>query len=143
MSRAFVKDADDDAPEPRVVSKSESHLITASGLEDLKKELAAARDEGRKAELQSWVDSAIVADPPKDPGVAAFGAKVTVSGAADSDQTFEIVGEREMNASAGKVTVGSPLGATLLGARVGDEVVWRRPAGDRVLRILAISYDSI
>lgn len=141
MSRAFVKDADE-APEPRVVSKSESHLITAAGLANLERELATAQDQGRRAELQSWIDSAIVAGPPKDRDVAGFGASVTVSGAAETDQTYVIVGEREMNAAEGKITVGSPLGATLLGARVGEEVVWHRPAGDRMLRVRAISYDS-
>jgi transcription elongation GreA/GreB family factor len=33
---------------------------------------------------------------------------------------------------------GSPLGRALLGARVGDEVLWKRPVGDQLIEVLRI-----
>jgi transcription elongation GreA/GreB family factor len=40
----------------------------------------------------------------------------------------------------GKVSWVSPLAKALIGARVGDTVKWRRPAGEVELEILEISY---
>ena len=36
----------------------------------------------------------------------------------------------------------SPLAEALLGARVGERVVWRRPAGDLELTVTGIAYDG-
>jgi transcription elongation GreA/GreB family factor len=40
----------------------------------------------------------------------------------------------------GKVSWQSPLARALIGARVGDTVRWKRPAGDTELEILEIRY---
>ena len=131
----------EDAPEPRIISHVGSHPTTARGLAELKKKLARATDESSRAELQREIDSAVVVEPPKDRSVVAFGAKVTVAGASAEDRTFSIVGDFEMDIPNGKITQASPLGQALLGKRVGDEAIWRRPAGNLPLRIKAIAYD--
>ncbi|HQG04583.1 MAG TPA: GreA/GreB family elongation factor [Thermoleophilia bacterium] len=41
-----------------------------------------------------------------------------------------------------KVSYVSPLAQALMGAHVGDRVVWRRPAGDVELTVKAIAYDG-
>jgi len=55
---------------------------------------------------------------------------------------FHIVGEDEANASINKVSWVSPLAKSLLGQKVGDTVVWHRPAGNINLEILDIHYQS-
>jgi transcription elongation GreA/GreB family factor len=53
---------------------------------------------------------------------------------------FEIVGEDEANIHEGRVSYLSPLAEALLGAAVGDEVMWEKPIGDSYLTIQKISY---
>ena len=134
----------EDAPEPIIVrERSQPHPITPSGLKRLREQLAAVEDARAKGELEERIASAIVAEPPEDLGVVAFGATVTVEGASRGEQSFTIVGEDEVDVASGKINVTSPLGETLLGARVGDTVEWHRPAGDRNLTVLGIHYDAL
>jgi len=55
-------------------------------------------------------------------------------------EVFYPVTEDEADAAQGKVSWVSPAAAALLAAHVGDEVAWRRPAGDLLLRVVAIDY---
>jgi transcription elongation GreA/GreB family factor len=81
----------------------------------------------------------------------AFGATVTVavsggrpgaaSGSGADTQTWTIVGEDEADPDGGKVSYVSPLAVALLGTRVGEKTVWRRPAGPLRLIVQRISYD--
>ncbi len=140
MSRAFTKERDD-MPEPEPVLRTEPHRITARGLEVLRGELDATTDERRRAALERRIDAAIPAGAPANREVVDFGARVTVSGAGRSEQTFSIVGEDEIDVPAGRIGEGSPLAQALLGARAGDRVVWHRPAGDLTLTVHDVSYD--
>ena len=69
-----------------------------------------------------------------------FGATVTTEDERRTSTHFTIVGEDEADVGAGKVSWLSPLAKALIGARVGDSVRWRRPAGDVELKILTIRY---
>jgi len=166
MSRAFVKEQDagtpnQDLPE-RPVSEHPNY-VTPAGLAGLERragelesrrlELLAAGDEPMAAEellhvdrelryYATRIDDAILVDPASQPrDEVAFGAAVTVTGQG-SERTFTIVGEDEADLAALKVSYVSPLAEALLGSRVGDRVVWRRPAGDLELTVAAISYNG-
>jgi transcription elongation GreA/GreB family factor len=78
---------------------------------------------------------------PEDPNVVGYGAKVAISGCDGTTQYFIIVDEDAIDIPNGRIGVESPLARTLLGARVGDIVVWQRPAGDRSVRVESIDYD--
>jgi len=54
--------------------------------------------------------------------------------------TFEIVGEDEANIHEGRVSYLSPLAEALIGAAVGDEVIWEKPMVDSYITILKINY---
>ncbi|MFL6610430.1 MAG: GreA/GreB family elongation factor, partial [Pseudomonas sp.] len=56
----------------------------------------------------------------------------------DQHQRVQLVGEDQADAASGLINWGSPLGRALLGARVGDEVVWKRPVGDVAIEVVAI-----
>lgn len=164
MSRAFVKD---DAPSDEPLSErhvsEHPNQVTLAGFERLR---AMADDlEAEQAELSALpaddamardrlqvverdlryyrdrVATAIVVDPAGQPrDEVAFGATVVAREAAGKLQRMTIVGEDEADREAGTVSWVSPLGRVLTGARVGDTVTWRRPAGDLELTVEAITY---
>jgi transcription elongation factor GreB len=140
MSRAFMKEHED-APEPKIVSGHRPHSVTPAGMKALKKKLSVTKDADTKRALQDELDSAVLVEPPKDRSIVAFGASVTVQpGDEKAERVFTIVGESEMDVADGKITGASPLGKALLGAHIGDDVVWHRPVGDVTLRVKGIRY---
>jgi transcription elongation factor GreB len=50
------------------------------------------------------------------------------------------VGDDEADVAAGKVSWASPLARALIGAKVGDTVVWRRPAGETQVELVDVRY---
>jgi transcription elongation GreA/GreB family factor len=159
MSRAFVKDQDDAYAEqlPDRPDSGQPNYITAKGLEALKERLAALVKEKQvlgedaaalRPELERdipWLESriakAIVLDPRKQKAdEVQFGATVEAVDEHDKRHKFTIVGEDEADAAKGRISWLSPLAKSLLGAKVGDSVVWKRPAGDLDLEIEKISY---
>jgi len=131
----------EDAPEPRIVRRTEPFPITAAGLSRLRAEAAATADPERRAALEQQLDLAVVPPAPADLAVVDFGARVRVDSVGQPDQEFTIVGDDEADVKAGKIGVTSPLAVALLGKRVGGRAVWHRPVGDRQLRICAVTYD--
>jgi transcription elongation GreA/GreB family factor len=140
MSRAFVKELED-APERDLVLKVAEPLpITAQGREKLVLALEAASDPAERSRLETILERVYVVAPPDDRSVAAFGATVSVRGAGEEPKRYRLVGPDEVDIPSGDIGSDSPLGEALLGSRVGDTVVWRRPAGDRKLSVRAIEY---
>jgi transcription elongation factor GreB len=142
MSRAFVKDRED-VGEPVIVPERMGPApITADGLVALERQLEAATDPNERARIERLMDAATVVSPPDDQGTVAFGATVQVEGAGPKPRAFTIVGDVEADPAAGKIGVTSPLAEALLGASVGQSVVWHRPAGDRRIVVRSIRYDE-
>jgi transcription elongation GreA/GreB family factor len=164
MSRAFVKDNDGDAQEALHDLPLSEHpnYVTPRGIGILRQRLATtrARRDTLRAEENNTLDqerelaslerelrwlnaraaSAIEMDLSKQPrDRVAFGAIVTVD-SAEGERRWQIVGEDEADAEHGLVSYVSPLAKALLGARVGDEVRWERPAGDVTIEVIAIDY---
>jgi transcription elongation factor GreB len=164
MSRAFVKEPDEGVPDElpdRPISEHRNY-VTPAGLRELQEkagrletqrlELLARQDEGFAGHELAPVDrdlrycaarlaSAILVDlagQAKDQ--VQFGAAVTVEQPDGARRTFIIVGEDEADLAASKISYVSPLAAALLGARTGDRVTWKRPAGDIELTVAAIEY---
>lgn len=54
---------------------------------------------------------------------------------------FEIVSPHEMNLEAGKISLKSPIGAALMGRKVGETVEADTPSGKLLLRIESITFD--
>ena len=69
-------------------------------------------------------------------GVVAYGSRVTVENLDEGEsQVYEIVFPEEVNAAAGQISLGSPLGRALLNKAVGDEVEVQTPRGKRSYQI--------
>lgn len=165
MSRAFVKDSDDDLAAGELPERpvpAHANYVTPHGLEQLRaraRELAelheqlkavAAENSEAKRKLReverdqryfiAQLERAEMVDPAgHPPGEVRFGATVRVEDD-DGIQDFSIVGDDEADVAAGKISWGSPLARSLLGAKVGDAVRWQRPAGDTEVQIIAIEY---
>lgn len=89
------------------------------------------------------LENATVVDPAEQQNVEQvfFGATVTLCDADGSnEQTFQIVGVDEADASAGRISWIAPLAKALLRAREGEVVRFMSPAGWREIEILEICY---
>lgn len=91
------------------------------------------------------IESAEVVDPERQKGMEQvfFGATVTVLDAEDTDaeeETWQIVGVDEANASDGRISWISPLARALMKAREGDVVRFQSPAGPREIEVVEIRY---
>ena len=53
---------------------------------------------------------------------------------------FTLVLPSDANIENGKISVGAPLGAAMLGHRVGDEFEWTVPYGLRRLKVVAVHF---
>jgi transcription elongation factor GreB len=92
--------------------------------------------------LTQRVDAAVPVDPgsPQRRDRVYFGATVVLEDEAGATRTWTLVGEDEVDASAGLISHRSPVGAALLGKQVDDEVKVQTPAGPRLFTIAAIRY---
>lgn len=161
MSRAFVKEGDGALdPLPDLPISPHPNWVTPRGVAALRTALRARQDDlaalRARAErldklpeaaaerdiryLEARLRSAMVIDPAgQSLGQVAFGLRVRVADPAGQETVYEITGEDEADASKGWIAPQSPLARALMGAEVGDEVVWRRPSGAIKLEVLAIA----
>ena len=93
--------------------------------------------------LQKILEHSRVIDPdalPKD-RVCLLSRVVFTNLATNTRMTFEIVSPHEMDLEAGKISLKSPIGAALMGKKVGEIVEARVPSGVLRLRIESITFD--
>ena len=83
----------------------------------------------------------IVAEKPKADGRVYFGCYVTVEDEEGVAKRYRIVGADEWDTKRSEISMDSPMGRALLGKRVEDEVLVRRPIGDIYLTIVDVSVD--
>lgn len=166
MSRAFVKDSDDDLAAGELPERplpAHANYVTPEGLEQLHARLRELQEQHEKLAPQAPDDSiakqalrvverdlryfnaqlerAVLVDlhgQPRDE--VHFGAMVRIRDEDDKLHTFAIVGDDEADVAAGRISWDSPLAKAMRGARVGDTVTWRRPAGDTEVEVVDITY---
>jgi transcription elongation factor GreB len=162
MSRAFVKESEDDDALPERPVPTHANYVTARGLAQLQArvhELAAscellrpesADDSAARQKLhvlerdlryfRAQLERAELVAAAAQHDTVHFGAHVTIADDDGKEQTVHIVGDDEADAAAGDISWASPLARALIGARAGDVVSWRRPAGVAQLEVLDIRY---
>ena len=93
------------------------------------------------ADLESRLSRAQIIDPRELSGDRiVFGATVTLLDEDDKPVKYQIVGETEADAKAGRISYNSPLGRALIGRRVDDEVEVTVPSGDRYYVVSKIEF---
>ncbi len=93
--------------------------------------------------LQKILEHSRVIDPealPKD-RVSLLSTVEFTNLATNKRMKFEIVSPHEMNLEAGKISLKSPIGAALMGKKVGEIAEAQVPSGTLRLRIDSISLD--
>lgn len=167
MNRAFVKEnddgGDDDALPERPVP-THPNYVTARGLAQLQARVhelvaecetlrphaaddSAARHKLRVLErdlryFTAQLERAELVAAALQHDTVHFGAQVTFCDEQGHEQRVHIVGDDEADASAGEISWASPLARALIGAREGDSVTWRRPAGAIQIDILSVRYEQ-
>jgi transcription elongation factor GreA len=101
-----------------------------------------AHNEGRIAELEDKLARAEVIDVSKLSGdTVKFGATVTV---VDEDteekQVWQLVGEPEADAKAGRISITSPLARALVGKKKGAQVEVVTPGGAKAFEVLKVEW---
>ena len=99
-------------------------------------------NEGRIMELESLLSRADVIDISRLSGdTVKFGATVTlVNEDTDEEKTWMIVGDPEADASAGRISISSPIARAMIGKEVGDSIEVAAPGGAQGYEILAVKY---
>lgn len=91
--------------------------------------------------LLDRIDAAEVVDPSKVQGdKVLFGATVTISDEDEEEHIYQIVGEDESDAKAGKISWKSPIAKALLGKSMDDSVQVMKPGGAAEVTIVKIEY---
>ena len=101
-----------------------------------------AHNEGRIAELEDKLARADVIDVSKLSGdTIKFGATVTlVDEDTDKKQVWQLVGEPEANAKAGKISITSPLARALVNKKKGESVEVMTPGGAKAYEVVKIEW---
>ena len=164
MSRAFVKENDlehagIDIPErpvsqlPNYVTpnghkqlKETIHLIEAD-INLIKKLEDSPENKQNKMKLERDLryylkrfETAILIDTHEENNKVLFGAHVILIDENDENYKFQIVGEDEADIKQNKLSYVSPLAKELIGSSIGEEVIWKRADGNRVVFIDSINY---
>lgn len=82
----------------------------------------------------------VVEQTPADCTRIFFGAWVTVADPQGAERSFRIVGADETDASAGRISVDSPMARALLGKREGDSLSLNLVAGEVRYEIVEVGY---
>ncbi|MCX6900183.1 MAG: GreA/GreB family elongation factor [Verrucomicrobia bacterium] len=167
MSRAFVRESDDQPERPTLARRvplppGAQNYITPDGSRRFRGELerlvrterprlAAADDADAKRQLQEvnqridllqrCLESAVVVPPPADAQRVQFGATVTVRERSGEGSRYRIVGVDEADIDRGWVSWLSPIARALLNTRLGERVRFKSPSGEQELEIVAIKYE--
>ncbi|BBE74554.1 transcription elongation factor GreA [Oharaeibacter diazotrophicus] len=144
MSVAFTREEDLESRAAHLPDRPVSphrNLVTAEGLAAIDAALAAAREAYAAAQaagdvsadrmamavatrdLRYWTArrrTAELVEASAEPGVVAFGRRVTFEREDGRRQTYRIVGEDEADPAKGSVSHVSPAAVALMGRRVGD-----------------------
>jgi transcription elongation factor GreA len=97
----------------------------------LEAKIAGLRDQLRSAEIVEAADG----------DVAGMGTTVTYKDESSGKElSHKLVPKVEANPSAGLISIDSPVGKALAGAKVGDATTLETPSGKRTMRVLAVEH---
>lgn len=86
--------------------------------------------EARMREIENVLRRSQVMVPTDSKGVVQLGSSVVLVDGAGETDSWKLVSPEEANTMQGKISTDSPVGAALLGKRIGDEVAVRAPGGE-------------
>ncbi|HWO74744.1 MAG TPA: transcription elongation factor GreA [Bacillus sp. (in: firmicutes)] len=121
------------------IARSFGDLSENSEYDSAKEEQAFV--EGRITTLENMIRNAkIIEEDEMSTDIVSLGKSVTFIELPDGEEeTYTIVGSAEADPFEGKISNDSPIAKSLLGKKVGDEVVVQTPGGEMNVKIVSIS----
>ena len=100
------------------------------------------KDRGDLAGLMYELSRAVIVPAAEIPGdVITMNSRVRLMDLQDgSVLEYTVVYPGEANFSEGKISIVAPIGAAMIGYKVGDEIEWEVPAGRRHFMVEAVLY---
>lgn len=84
----------------------------------------------------------IVDQLPSDQGRVYFGAWFELADEQDSTHRYRLVGPDEHDFVSGYISMDSPLGKAVMGKALGDTFELSAPRGERLYRVVSVSYEE-
>lgn len=130
---------------PRIVqqiTEARSHGDLSENAEYHAAKEQQSLNEGRIAELEDKISRAEVIDISKLSGdTITFGATVTlVDEDTDEKKVWQIVGDTEADAKAGRISISSPLARALIGKKKGNSVEVTTPKGPKAYEVQKVEW---
>jgi transcription elongation factor GreA len=130
---------------PRIIqqiTEARSHGDLSENAEYHAAKESQSLNEGRIAELEDKLARAEVIDVSKLSGdTIKFGATVTlIDEDTEKKHVWQIVGEPEADAKAGRISIASPLARALVGKKKGSQVEVVTPGGAKAYEVLAVEW---
>ena len=130
---------------PRIIaaiSEARSHGDLSENAEYHSAKEQQSLNEGRIAELESLIARAEVIDVTKLSGdTVKFGATVKlVNEDTEEEKVWQIVGDSEADAKAGRISISSPLARALIGKKAGTSVEVNTPKGAQSYEVLEVRW---
>ena len=99
------------------------------------------QNEATISDIEDKLSRAQIIDPKTLSGdKIIFGATVTLQDENEKPVKYQIVGQTEANANAGRISYNSPLGRALIGRKVDEEIEVTVPAGERYYLVSKIEF---
>ncbi len=120
----------------RVASaRSDGDLKENFAYHDARRDLGMA--DGRVQTIEAILQNAVVIEAAGGDGSIRMGSRVVV---ADEfgHTSYEVVGPAEVDIARGLISMVSPMGAALMGKRVGDTVAFSTPGGERTAKVVRV-----
>ena len=129
---------------PRIVDAIEEARAHGDLSENAEYHAAKERQgqvEAQIGDLEDKVSRAQIIDPTTLSGdKVVFGATVTLLDEDDKPVKYQIVGQTEADASAGRISYTSPIARALIGKQVEDEIEVTVPSGDKFYLVEKIEF---
>ena len=130
---------------PRIIaaiSEARAHGDLSENAEYHSAKEQQSLNEGRIHELESLIARAEVIDVTKLSGeTVKFGATVKlVNEDTEEERVWQIVGDSEADAKAGRISISSPLARALIGKKVGATVEVNTPKGPQSYEVLEVRW---
>jgi transcription elongation factor GreB len=94
--------------------------------------------------LTQRLEASVVIDPAaQDFETIQFGATIEILDDEGVARIISIVGVDEVDTARGRISWQSPIGRSLLGKKVGDEIQIQVPAGEKSYEVVSICYKTI
>lgn len=143
LSEEFRRRTSEDRPAIiAAISEARAHGDLSENAEYHAAKEQQSLNEGRIKELETLLALAEVIDVTKLSGTTVkFGATVRiVDEDTEAEKAYTIVGDAEANASAGRISISSPIARALIGKSVGDSIEVAAPGGARNYEILEVRF---